>query len=190
MAASGQLRRRDFVRPEGDAKWRRSGRFPSLWPEAKSPVERGALLTTCRACLRQIAKEAPTCPKCGATNSWTHSEILRFQGRLRRFQRLYNGFEIEAQGFMIVCRSLRPKQFLDYAANAVGSMGFKGPLSLSGLAVTLGASIGSQYAAKALRDAAGPAHQAFVIDFRHSPPVWSTTDDDFWEDVLDFFDLV
>lgn len=190
MAQDGTLRRRDFVKRKGRDEWRRAGTFAALWPGKQLSPEDGSLLTTCGACLGRIAKEAPACPKCGAPNSWIHPESTRFLGRLRKFQRRYNAFDAEARGFMLVCRSTREKQFLDYAANAVGGMGFAGPLSLGGLAVTLGASIGSQYAAKALRDKAGPDTNVFVIDFRHDPPLWSSTDEEFWEDVLDFFDVV
>lgn len=190
MAADGRLRRRDFVRRKGDRRWRRAGRVISPWPVTKPTPEEQSLLTTCGACCGQIAKEAPHCPKCGAPNKWQHPEVVRFFRRLRRFQRCYNGFEAEGQGFVLVGKSPRPKQFLDYAANAVGGMGFFGSMSVGGLLTMLGASIGSQYAADALRKSAGPNMRAFVIDFRHRPPVWNTTDDEFWENVLDFFDLV
>jgi hypothetical protein len=84
---------------------------------------------------------------------------------------------------------VRDPKFLDYAANAVGSLGFIG-FGVGGLVEVLGASIGSQYAAKALRDKAGPGIHAFVIDFRSDPPHWNTTDDEFWAFAIDFFDLV
>jgi len=190
MAQTGRVRRRDYVKRKGEERWRRAGRVEELWPAIRLSDEARSALTECGACLGQLAKEAPTCPKCGAPNAWMHPESIRFLGRLRKFQRSYTGFDVEAKGFTLVGRSYREKQFMDYAASAVGSMGFVGPLSLTGLAITLGASIGSKYAAKALQDKAGPDHHLFVIDFRHDPPLWSTTDDGFWEDVLDFFDLI
>jgi hypothetical protein len=133
--------------------------------------------------------EAPTCPKCGAPNGWLHPEIVRFLNRRRQVEQRYDNFGSEAQGYMLVCRSIRPKQFLDYAANAVGSLGFVAPLSVSGLAVVLGGAIGSEYAADLLREKAGPGANVLVIDFRHSPPVWSSTNDEFWEYALEFFDV-
>jgi hypothetical protein len=180
MAADGRLKRRDFVKKKGTGRWRRAGRIAELWPEKQPTPEEASLLTKCGACISEIAKEAPSCPKCGAPNKWIHPQCLRFLDRLRRFQRKYPNFQAEAKGFLLVCRSTRDKQFADYAANAIGGMGFWGPMSLGGLAMTLGASIGSQYAAKAIRDKAGPHANAFVIDFRHDPPTWSSTNDEFW----------
>ncbi len=190
MAHAGKLKRRHFIKQKGERRWHFAGRYRDLWPPTLLTAEASSLLTSCSACLGQIAKEAPACPKCGAPNIWIHPECLRFFDRLRMFERIYPGFEAQTQGFCLVCRSVRDKQFLDYAANAVGSMGFMGSFSLGGLASVLAASIGSQYAAQALRDQAGPGVHAFVIDFRCRKPVWSSTDDELWEAVLDFFDVI
>lgn len=191
MAHEGQLRRRDYVKRADKRKWKRAGMVSELWPAPAPPTaEDASPLTGCGVCGGQIAKEAQQCPKCGAPNRWLHPEIARFVGRLSKFRRSYDGFEVETRGYQLLGRSTRQKQFLDYAANAVGSLGFRGPLSLGGLASVLGASIGKQYAAQALRDAAGRGFHAFAFDFRRTPPTWSTTDDEFWEDVLDYFDVL
>jgi hypothetical protein len=146
-------------------------------------------LTTCEACQSPIAKEADACPKCGAPNTWIHPELERFFRRIRTFRRWYPNFAAEAKGSVLVISSTRSKQFMDYAANAVGGLGVIAPLSLGGLALVLGASIGTQYAADAIRQKAGPYTQVLAIDFRHDPPRWSSTSDDFWEDLIEFFEL-
>jgi hypothetical protein len=78
---------------------------------------------------------------------------------------------------------------LDMTGDVVGSLGFRGPMTPRGLAGVIGATIGARLAGQALRDAAGRDGEAFVIDFRTDPPGWQSTDDDFWDDVLDFFGL-
>jgi hypothetical protein len=132
--------------------------------------ERPSRLIPCAECGPEIAKGAATCPHCGAPNDWTHPEIVRFLQKRRKFARLYPNFEADGRGFVLIARSTRARQFLDVAADAVGSLGFFAPLSVAGLAAGLGAAIGTRYAAEALREAAGKNGEAILIDFRAEPP--------------------
>jgi DNA-directed RNA polymerase subunit M/transcription elongation factor TFIIS len=147
------------------------------------------LLIDCHACGGPLSKQAETCPKCGEPSVWIHPECARFLKRLPRFRRHYPELVAEAKGSLLAIRSTRPKQFMDYAASAVGGVGLLVPFSLSGLAVALGASLGSAYASDALRKQAGPYTNLIMIDFRQSPPLWSSTNNQFWADVIDFFGL-
>ena len=47
--------------------------------------------------------------------------------------------------------------------------------------------VGARYLGDAIQQMAGKDGEAFALDFRHDPPLWRSTDDDFWEDVMRFF---
>jgi RNA polymerase subunit RPABC4/transcription elongation factor Spt4 len=174
---------------------------PELWPEVipGSPEEAvdepaalppGSSLIPCHDCGRPLSGDAEICPACGARNRWVHPQVARFLRRRRGFAKRFANLHGEARGYVLSGTSRREPGLLDAAANAVGGLGMIAPLTAGGLATVIGLSVARQYVSKALRDAAGKGGQAFVIDFRHDPPAYETTDDDFWEDVLVFFGLV
>jgi hypothetical protein len=115
--------------------------------------------------------------------------VVRFLRRLRRFRHIPNLTVLESRGCILACCSQRPRGFLDVAGDVVGSMGFIGPASVRGIAGVVGAAIAARYAGQALRDMAGRDGEAVAIDFRTDPPGWESTDDRYWYDVMDFFEL-
>jgi hypothetical protein len=163
-----------------------TGPLRSANPRKPSALE--SPLTNCTVCDKEIAKEATTCTGCGAPNHWTHPRIVRFLKRLHWFDDIPI-FEVEGRGYVLVGRSTRPKQFLDVAADAVGGLGFIAPMTTGGLIRVLGMSIGATNASDALRTVAGRGEQVFIINFRPGQPIWKSTDDEFWTDVMDFFKL-
>ncbi len=209
MAKEGRIRPDDFIKEEGTSEWVRVDAFAELYPKATKTDEtvevidepnplpksrrrkastQDSPLTVCKACGQKIAKEAASCPGCGAPNHWTHPRIVHFLRRRHLFNHIPN-FTVEARGYVLAGKSTRPKQFLDVAADAVGGLSLHGPLTGRGILKLLGLSIGATYTSDALRRKAGRGQQVFVIDFRHGQPIWQSTDDEFCADVMDFFKL-
>jgi hypothetical protein len=171
---------------------------PAPGPEAppkpskkkRKPPERGEhVLIPCDVCGRQIATQAAACPGCGAPNEWLHPEIRAFLREQREYGFGIRNLKTEARGCVLTGYARRPRGLLDAAGQAVGSLGFIGPATLGGIVGVLGASMAARAVADELRRAAGPDGEAFLIDFRTEPPGWQSTNDDFWDEVMCFFDL-
>lgn len=202
MAQAGALLPDDLAKEEGDSGWVRADSLPGLFldalpaPEEEkppvAPAGRPNRLSPCESCGQPVAHEADLCLTCGAPNHWMHPRVARFLEKTRqgRFKHI-SGFEAEGRHYVLVgrSRSTGTRQFLGVAAGAVGSLGFIGPMSLAGLATILAASVGREYAAQALRDAAGHSGEAFVLDFRGDKPAWHSTDDEHWAEIMEIFKL-
>ena len=139
-------------------------------------------LTPCTACGRSIAKEAATCPNCGAPNKWFHPEIVRFYQSISEFE-FGPSVQFTYEKFVLCGVDQRAHKDAQSLANLAGSFGVIAPMNLSGLATIVGVRAGQEWA----NEWARKKIKAFRIDFTHSPPSWSSTDDAYWRDVMDFF---
>jgi hypothetical protein len=83
----------------------------------------------------------------------------------------------------------REKGGLDLMADVVGSLAFSAPANLRGLASVVGSSLAARALSDELRQMAGKEWEAFTLDFRIEPPRWNSTNDDFWDEIMEFFDL-
>jgi hypothetical protein len=141
-------------------------------------------LIPCSECGRSIAKEAAACPGCGAPNKWAHPEIRRFLRCLHRFDHLPR-FNIHWERYVLAGVDEASHRTAQRTCNTVGSFGILAPISVTGLVTLAGFHVGSQL----LQGWATRRVKAFRIDFRTSPPIWASTDDDWWSEILDFFGL-
>jgi hypothetical protein len=134
-------------------------------------------LTACAACGQPIAKEAATCPRCGAPNKWVHPEIVRFYGSIAIFK-----FEPATRIFHDKFALMGVDDDADRGARSVTDM-------TNGLWVIgdIGTVLAAQAAGRWINEWARKKRKAFKIDFTSAPPVWSSTDDDWWLDVMRFF---
>ncbi len=183
MAAAGTLKRREYVQKLGEKKWRRAGRIPGLCPPlpALTAAELDPL-ATCKACKAQVAKDAPHCPKCGVGNPWTHREIARFLDGADAFRREYAGLSVEYCGTKLVVKSVFqgdvPEEFFTFTS--LGPTTVVGSRGKSELAKIMNTPFGGNK---------GWSH-SLTINFQAVPPRWSSTDNEFWGSVLDFFDVL
>lgn len=145
------------------------------------------LLTSCVACGRDIAKEAASCPGCGAPNKWVHPEIMRFLEALRNtstFNRIPR-FKVDWDKYFLVGVDERSQQNAENTQGLLSGFGLWTPLTLNGLFL--------QTCFHATTSTLIQSSQAdvkkFYIDFSTSPALWATTDDRHWADVLQFFGL-
>jgi hypothetical protein len=80
--------------------------------------------------------------------------------------------------------------FAAVAAAWIGSLGFlsfRG--GLEGVAQLAGASFVQWAAVDFLNRSRAKGTKAFVVHFGFTPPIWQSTDDNYWRDVLNFFNL-
>jgi predicted Zn finger-like uncharacterized protein len=147
-------------------------------------------LTGCFACGREIAKEAATCPGCGAPNRYLHPEILRFQSGLSRFHHL-NRFQHQARADVLAGWSEEVQGVLaGMASHWINSLGFTSlGGGLSGAGQLARASLIQGSAVGILDHFRAKGTKAFVVNFGFDPPIWQSTDDAYWGDVVDFFGL-
>jgi predicted RNA-binding Zn-ribbon protein involved in translation (DUF1610 family) len=151
-------------------------------PPCSPPVEEHSLLTVCNACGRAIAKEAVTCPGCGSPNNWAHPEIVRFYHSISQFA-FGPSVQLTYEKFVLCGVDQRAHQEAQSLANLANSFGVIAPMNLSGLSTILAVRGGQAWASEWARQKI----KAFRIDFTHSPASWASTDDDYWDDVMDFF---
>jgi hypothetical protein len=136
-------------------------------------------LSPCSACGRNIAKQAESCPGCGAPNTWRHAEISRFFKSIASFD-----FE----------RSVKI-EFRKYVLTGVDTKKSAGPQSVAsfanrfGMIGSFGAVITADFGRQMLNNWAQQKVKAFRIDFSTTPPSWGSTDDEWWIDVKIFFGL-
>jgi hypothetical protein len=154
--------------------------IPEVLP-ARTSEDQGPL-TACPTCSRAIAKEAVSCPGCGAPNKWVHPEIVRFFKSIRRFDfPEYIHFHYEK--YVLAGVDQRSSQNAQGISDLASCFGVIAPLNVEGLATIAAVHFGS----KAVHEWARKKIKAFRIDFTYSPPAWSSTDDDYWCDVIGFF---
>jgi hypothetical protein len=155
----------------------------------------------CKACGQQIATMASACPKCGAPNKWVHPEIERFRRSLGQFNHMPS-FNVNWDRFLLkgtaeVKRGARALG--DFAVKAMaagllcimvgwllpGALGILvpwvvGPLAFFGGLIVFLITVFQ-------KDNVTDYFVSFIIDFSQSPPKWQSDDDQFWEDVKEFF---
>jgi hypothetical protein len=141
-------------------------------------------LTACPACGRAIAKEAMNCPGCGAPNNWLQPEIVRFFNSIHRFD-FPTSIQFNYEKYVLTGVDPGSNQMAREFSDFANSIGVIAPLNLHGLATIAGVHFGG----KAIEERAQKKLKAFRIDFTYSPPAWSSTDDSYWYDVMDFFRL-
>jgi DNA-directed RNA polymerase subunit RPC12/RpoP len=148
------------------------------------PSEDYGPLISCPACGRALAKEAVSCPGCGAPNRWVHPEIVRFYNSIRQFH-FPNLIQCNYEKYVLTGVDQRFSQNAQDIAALTNSFGVLAPLNIGGLAMIAGVHFGriqvQEWARKRIK--------AFRIDFAYSPPAWSSTDDAYWSAVMDFFKL-
>ena len=148
-------------------------------PEVVPIKEQDSPLTPCSACGRNIAKEAASCPNCGAPNKWVHPEIVRFYQSIKMFN-FRPSIQFNYEKFVLVGVDQRSNNDAKSISNLVNSFGVIAPMNLSGLATIVGVRAGQSW----VSEWAKRKIKAFRIDFTRSPPSWSSTDDEYWLDVL------
>jgi hypothetical protein len=159
----------------------------------RKPPERGKYVRIpCDVCGRQIATQAKSCPRCGAPNEWLHPEIRAFLREQRDYGFGIRKLKTEALGCVLTGVAWRPSDRIDPASVTAGLLiagAVLWPVGLVALAGAIGASVAAGCVSEELRKAAGADGEAFIIDFRTEPPMWQSTNDDFWDEVMYFFDL-
>jgi len=141
-------------------------------------------LTACPACGRSIAKEAATCPSCGAPNKWVHPEIVRFFNVIRTFD-FPPSVRFQCEKYVLVGVDEKAHRNAQGIADLANSFFVIAPLNVGGLLTLAGAHTGKI----ALNEWARKKVKAFRIDFAHNPPAWWSTDNAYWWDVMVFFRL-
>jgi|GEM_PF-5148998 len=147
-------------------------------------------LVPCSACGRDIAKNAVSCPGCGAPNNYLHPEIARFQRNLRRFKNLGAlRYQAEHDVLMGWAEGIGG-QLAGAASSWIGSLGFiswqGGVKGLAGLAK---ASLYQWASVEILNALRSHGKKAFVVDFGYLPPQWRSSDDEYWRSIKVFFRL-
>lgn len=163
--------------------------------ELAAPVATGNKLIPCKTCGTSIAKNAKTCPKCGAPNEWRHPEVQRFIENYSRIQVPsacnFNWNAETVSGFASVNRG-------------AGGVGMKLVIIAALVAMFLGGSIAGPIfmliagvmvfigIALMLISMLGPHNPAdsmveFSMDFSGPTPRWTSNDDKFWSGVKAFF---
>jgi hypothetical protein len=136
-------------------------------------------LTPCAACGRSIAKQAVTCPGCGAPNTWTHSEILRFYRSIHRFK-FESSVKLEYHKYLLTGVDHKESAHAESIAALANRIGIIG---------SLGDVVAADFGRQWLNQWARRKIKAFRIDFATLPPTWDSTDDEWWIDVKAFFGL-
>jgi hypothetical protein len=150
--------------------------------ELPAKEEEVSPLTTCTACRKSIAKEASICPNCGSPNKWVHPEIVRFYESISQFD-FEPSIQITYEKFVLAGVDQGAHKDAQSLANLANSFGVIAPMNISGLATIAGVRAGQSWA----NEWARKKIKAFRIDFTYSPPSWSSTDDEYWYDIMDFF---
>lgn len=134
-------------------------------------------LAPCAACGHDIAKKATTCPKCGAPNECAHPEIGRFYESIGQFRFGASVvFKHEKWTLAGVDREAGKNEMaLADLANSFGVIG------------NLGDVLAAHYAQRWVRERANKKIKAFRVEFTPATPLWSSTDDEYWFDVMEFF---
>jgi hypothetical protein len=154
--------------------------LPTALPAPKTADD--GPMTSCSACGRAIAKLAATCPQCGGPNTWVHPEIAKFFRSIRRFE-FPSSFQFKYEKLVLVGVDPLAHRDAQSLASLASSFGVIAPLNLHGMATMLSVRAGQTW----LQNWANKKVKAFRIDFSSSPPNWSSTDDSYWDDVMDFF---
>lgn len=141
-------------------------------------------LTACTACEHRIAKKAATCPSCGAPNEWVHGQIVRFFRSAEQF-RFAQSIRLSAEKFVLTGVDDKAGSGERALANLANSFSVRVPFSAHGLVTMIGVQGGQAWA----NEWAKKKVKAFRVDFSTSPPGWSSTDDSYWFDVMEFFGL-
>ncbi len=152
-------------------------------PEVLPVVEVWDPLTPCTACRRSIAKEALTCPQCGAPNKWVHPEIVRFYASLAQFD-FEPSVQLTYEKFVLCGIDQQAHRDAESLANLANSFRVIAPLNVKGLATLVGVNAGQAWMSEWARKKVKAFRIAF---FASSPPLWSSTDDYYWTDVMRFF---
>jgi len=159
----------------------------------------GAVLISCKACQKQIARTAPACPQCGAPNDWTHSEVQRFLASAQSFELPTQWFYFTSHEAVWGNAMAEPTEKGGAKVVSTGMtlfgvgllLMFFGPIgwSIGGLLITVGlflAVAGSLFMKSSDIEI---TQTEFRVDFSGPSPHWQSNDDEFWKDVKDFFRL-
>ena len=118
-------------------------------------------------------------------DDWVHPKIQRFLNRLRDFDHM-PPFQVNWSKYALVGWSVPHLPRIDAAQQIIGNVGFWTNFSIKNIALALFGSalqVGVLGALESLR----PSVKWFEIDYRYKPALWDSNDEQYWQDVLDFF---
>jgi hypothetical protein len=92
-------------------------------------------------------------------------------------------FEFEHQKYLLVGVDQQSRMTAEGISNFVGGIGVFTPLNVNGLLTMYGVHSAKQW----IQGWASKQVKGFRVEFRNSPPLWASTDDDHWWFLIDFF---
>jgi hypothetical protein len=203
MAHMGRLRKTDMVHQQGARLWFRAEEVPGMFHEIddEKPARVGNLASVtytddltasdtefvaCGDCGHMLPTRATKCPACGAANGWLHPRIGDFMKALHRFGHL-PPFKVEAHGYSLVgtAKATRAGSECSRQSGIQDNL----PKSWSDIGDLLLTEMGESAVQAALENLAERDVHSFYLDLKQDPPLWGSTDDEYWRDVKKFFGL-